>query len=164
MSQLTESTAEALPTSQAAGLARVIDLQARWENLRDSAGKPPSDYTAPDLHGRQKAYEAFRAARADYTSKFRPIEVPETSLNTAERVAAWSRSVRAVFRRAEGGECPAAAVEKAYRLADKIASRLKQQPVERGPLATMADAVAALDEVVQWCDAQAAPAPIAAVA
>ena len=164
MSQLTETIADALPPAQAAGLARLIDLQARWENLRDNPGKPPSEYTAPDLHGRQKAYEAFRAARADYTSRYRAIDVPETSLNTPERVAAWSRAVRAVFRRAEGGDCPAAAVEKAYRLADRIASRLKRQPVARVALASMGDAVAVLDEVVRWCEAQATPSPIGAVA
>ena len=164
MSQLTEALAEALPPAQAAALARVIDLQARWENLRDNPGKPPSEYTAPDLHVRQKAYEAFRAARADYSTKFRAIDVPETSLNTPERVAAWAKMVRAVFGRADGGECPAAAVEKGYRLADKIATRLKRIPVPRGPLATIADAVAAMGEVVRWCEAQAAPAPVSAVA
>ena len=164
MSPLTETTAEALPPAQAAALARVIDLQARWENLRDNPGKPASEYTAPDLHGRQKAYEAFRIARAEYTGQFRAIDIPETSLNTPERVSAWCRAVRVVFRRAEAGDCPAAAVEKAYRMSDRIAARLKRQVIVRGAMANLTDAAAALDAVVEWCDAQAAPPLIGAVA
>src|SRR5437773_8000813 len=122
MPQLTETIAANLPQAQAAGLARVIDLQAQWENLRDKPGRPASDYTTPDLHGRQKAYEAFRVVRAEYAAQYRAAEVPEMTLNTPERVAAWCRAVRAVFRRAEVGRGPVAAGEKAYRIADRIAN------------------------------------------
>lgn len=155
MSQLTESVAENLPQAQAAGLARVIDLQAQWENLRDKPGRPASDYTTPDLHGRQKAYEAFRVVRAEYAAQYRAAEVPEMTLNTPERVAAWCRAVRAVIRRAEKVQGPVAAVEKAYRMADRIAVRLQREPIARGPLGSLADAIESLDAVIQWCDALA---------
>ncbi|HEY3787517.1 MAG TPA: hypothetical protein VGL71_01625 [Urbifossiella sp.] len=153
MSQLSEAAIEKFPPAQAIGLARVIDLQARWENLRDKAGRPASDYTTVDLHGRQKAYEAFRVVRAEYASRYRAAEVPETTLNTAERVSAWCRAVRAVFLRAESGDCPAAALEKAYRMADRIAVRVKADPVTRESLGNLADAIRALDSLIQWCDA-----------
>ena len=163
MAQFTESAAEHLPQAQAAGLARVIDLQARWENLRDKPGRPTSDYTTPDLHGRQKAYEAFRVVRAEYAARYRSAEVPETTLNTAERIAVWARAVRAVFRKAEAVDCPASAMEKVYRMIDRLAARLNAAPIARGPLGSLADAILALDSVILWCDALAAPqAPLAA--
>ena len=49
MSPLTEDAAVTLSPAQAAGLARVIDLQARWENLQDNPGRPISDYTSPEV-------------------------------------------------------------------------------------------------------------------
>ena len=61
--------------------------------------------------------------------------MPELTLNTPDRVGAWCRAVRAVFRRAEpvgvGSDRPTHAVEKAYRLADRIAARLKTSPLGR---------------------------------
>ena len=157
MSQLTESVAETLPQAQAAGLARVIDLQAQWENLRDKPGRPASDYSTPDLHGRQKAYEAFRVVKAEYAAQYRASEVPEMTLNTPERVAGWCKAVRAVFRRAETGPGPVAAVEKAYRMADRIALRLKVEAIARNPVGTATDAIASLNAVIQWCDMLALP-------
>ena len=164
MSQLTESVAENLPQAQAAGLARVIDLQAQWENLRDKPGRPASNYSTPDLHGRQKAYEAFRVVKAEYAAQYRASEVPEMTLNTPERVAGWCRAVRAVFRKAEAGQGPVAAIEKAYRMADRIAVRLKLEPLSREMLSGTTDAITSLNSVIQWCDALSAPMPLKAVA
>ena len=77
-------------------------------------------------------------------------------MNTPVRVGVWCRVVRAVFRRARpeaGTDGPTHAVEKAYRLADRIAARLKVEPVGRGsPPDSIGSAVGALDAVTLWCD------------
>ncbi len=56
---------------QAAELAAVVELEARWENLRTGAPKPtPAAPTIQDLHGKQKAYEAFRLKLAAYNKRY----------------------------------------------------------------------------------------------
>lgn len=161
MSQMSEHAAETLDPAQAAELVRVIDLQARWENMRAEPTGADGGYSTPDLHGRQRTYEVFRSRLAAYTARYKAAEVPETTLNTPGRVGVWCRTVRAVFRRARheaGAECPTHAIEKAYRLADRIAARLKVEPVGRGsPPDGIAAAVGALDAVILWCDELAAP-------
>src|SRR5688572_8363148 len=102
MSPLTESTVGNLPAEQAIALARVLDLQARWECLlADAAG----GFSTPDLHDRQRAYELYRSRRAEYDARYSIVPVPETTLNTPQRIATWCRIVRGLFHRA-GGECP----------------------------------------------------------
>ncbi len=163
MSQMSENVAEKLDPTQAAELVRVIDLQAKWENMR---GAPTgvggnSGFSTPDLQGRQKAYEAFRVKLAAYTARYRAAHVPEVTLNTPERVGMWCRAVRAVFRRAgaEFAEYPAHTVAKAHRLADRIAVRLSKEPAERDASATgLATAIRNLDSIIQWCDHLSGPA------
>ena len=135
----------ALAPDQAAALVRVIDLQARWEcQLADASGGG----SVPDLQARQKAYEAYRARRAEYDARYGAGAVPETSAGTPDRLAGWCRAVATVVRRAGGAVLPAA-VEKAYRLADRVAGRQGAEPVRRGP---GGDAAGALDAVAGWCD------------
>lgn len=154
---LTEAV-EKLDAPQASDLMRVIDLQARWENLRIDPTERVADFSVSDLHGRQKAYEAFRVKLEAYTARYRATLLPEMTLNAPERVAAWCRVVAAIVRRAEG-DCPVHAVAKAHRLADRIAARLKKEPVGRAPLEKIEDAVPALEAVAAWCDGLAA-APV----
>jgi hypothetical protein len=162
---MSESAAEMLDPAQAAELSQVIDLQARWENMRDDPERVGVGFSTPDLQGRQRAYEMFRARLAAYTARYRAAQVPELTLNTPDRVGAWCRAVRAVFRQAEpgaGSNRPTHAVEKAYRLADRIAARLKTGPVGRevSPGGTPS-AVRNLDAVIRWCDGLSGPpAPI----
>jgi hypothetical protein len=161
MAQMSEQAAEKLDPAQAAELVWVIDLQARWENVRAGPAQADGGYSTPDLHGRQRTYEAFRSRLAAYTARYKAAEVPETTLNSPDRVAVWCRAVRAVFRRAgheAGTECPTHAVEKAYRLADRIAARLKVEPVGRGsPPDSIGTAVGALDAVILWCGVLVGP-------
>ena len=161
MAQMSEQAAEKLDPEQAAELVRVIDLQAQWENTRAEPARPDGGYSTPDLNGRQRTYEAFRSRLAAYTARYKAAEVPETTLNTPQRVGVWCRAVRAVFRRAgheAGTDCPTHAVEKAYRLADRIAARLKVEPVGRGsPPDGIGAAVGVLDAVILWCDGLVAP-------
>jgi len=165
MSQMSETVAEKLEPAQAAELVRVIDLQARWENMRGSptATGGNAGFSTPDLQGRQKAYEAFRVRLAAYTTRYRAAHVPEVTLNTPERVGMWCRAVRAVFRRAgqEFTEYPANIVAKAHRLADKIAARVGKEPAEReASIAGLPTAIRNLDAIISWCDALSGPAMI----
>jgi hypothetical protein len=149
---LTEAAVERLDPAQAADLARVIDLQARWENLRVHPTRPAAEFSVADLHNRQKAYEAFRVRMEAYSARYRAARVAEPTLNTAGRVGAWCRVVAAVFRQAgPSGECPAEAVAKAYRLADAIAARLEREPVGRESPESITDAIRALDALGRWC-------------
>ncbi len=160
MAQLTALTAGALAPEQAAELARVMELQACWENVRD-------DSTAGGVAGlreRQRRYDAFRAALAGYASRNRAADLPELTLSSPERVGGWCRAVRAVCRKAgPTAEAPVQVIEKAYRLADRIAARLKVAPADRSDHREgMTGAVEALDAIVAWCDGLGAPRPIAA--
>ncbi|VTU02843.1 unnamed protein product [Gemmataceae bacterium] len=160
MSQLSETVAEKLEPAAAAELARVLDLQARWENMRGTPSGAPG-FSTPDLHGRQKAYDAFRTRLAAYTAKYTAPHLPEVTLNTPERVGMWCRAARAVLRRAgaEPVEYPAHLISKAHRLADKVAVRLGKPPADReAGAATLAAAVRNLDAVVEWCDQLSGPA------
>ena len=163
MSQMSENVAEKLEPAQAAELVRVIDLQARWENMR---GNPTSaggnaGFSTPDLQGRQKAYEAFRVKLAAYTARYRASHVPEVTLNTPERVGMWCRAIRAVFRRAaqEFTEYPGHTVMKAHRLADRIAARLGDEPASRETTVEgIAAAIRNMDAIISWCDRLTGPA------
>ena len=92
MPEPTETPAGTLEPAQAAELALLVELEARWENLR----KPPSPtpevpYSTQELHGRQKTYEAFRARLAAYNQRYRPAHIPELLLNTPARLGLWCR-------------------------------------------------------------------------
>ena len=76
---------------QAVELAVVVDLEARWENLRTAAQHQDVPSTVHDLHGKQKAYEAFRVKLAAYNKRFAPAHIPELLLNTSVRLGTWCR-------------------------------------------------------------------------
>ncbi|MCE9560886.1 MAG: hypothetical protein K8U57_02415 [Planctomycetes bacterium] len=169
MSQMSENVAEKLDPVQAAELVRVIDLQARWENMRSNptGAGGNAGFSTPDLQGRQKAYEAFRVKLAAYTARYRAAHVPEVTLNTPERVGIWCRAVRAVFRRAsqEFTEYPGHTVMKAHRLADRIASRLANEPAAReASVEGIAAAIRSMDAIIAWCDRLTGPTVLRAIA
>jgi hypothetical protein len=150
VTQITETAAGRLTPARAAELARVLDLQSRWENLR-ADGTP----STAQLQALQAAFEAYRARMAAYAGD-RGEPVPELSPAQPSRLGAWCRTVRAVLTRAEGGVYPAHVVEKAQRVADRIAARVKAAPVAREAPADLAGAIRQLDAVIAWCDAQGA--------
>jgi hypothetical protein len=149
---LTPHTAAELSPEQAADLARVLDLQAGWENHRHDA--VAGDAHGPGLRERQRRYEAYRAALAGYAARHRPIDLPELNLSTPERVAGWCRAVRAVCRRAgPAADAPSQVAVKAHRLAGRIAARLGVDPASRdGHPEGMDGVIAGLDAIVAWCD------------
>jgi hypothetical protein len=149
MPQLTHGNAEKLSPEQAAGLIRVLELQARWENHRDDPAR--SAASIPDLHDRQKAFNAFQVAWNGYSAKYRPAWLPEPTQNMPDRLAIWCRTLRAVFQRVEAG-CSTQVMAKVYRLVDRIAVRVGKEPVERGAAEDVAGAVRELDAVIAWCE------------
>jgi hypothetical protein len=157
MPDVREAVVENLGPEQAAELSLLVDLEARWENLRKS---PPGDAaahsTTQDLQGKQKAYEAFRARLAAYNHRHAPAHVPELLLNTPARLAAWCRRMRDLYLRVEHdprGHCPAHLLEKAYRWADRIGVRMNQGRVGRAaPPDTIGAAIRGLEALGHWCD------------
>lgn len=152
MAQLTPHIALALAPDQAAELARVMESQACWENLRDDPAV--ANAHGPGLRERQRRYEAFRSALTGYTARYPSVALPELTLNTPQRVAAWCRAVRTLGERAgTRAEPPVHLVGKAYRLTDRIAARLGVEVVVREEKGEGMDAAArALDAVIAWCD------------
>jgi hypothetical protein len=145
-----------LDPSQAAELSLLVDLEARWENLR----KVTLGHSLQDLQARQKAYDAFHAKLVAYNRRYTPTHVPELLLNTPLRLALWCRKMRDLYRQVEQlpqGHCPVHLLEKAYRCADHMATRLPTNPASR-PAAlpgTSHDTAGALEALAQWCDALA---------
>jgi hypothetical protein len=143
---MTEAAAERLTPVRAAELARVLDLQARWENLRDGGS-----HSTAQLQALQGAFEVYRVRMAAYTARNQTEPVPELMPTKPGRLGAWCRTVRAILRRADVSERPAHLVAKVHRVADRIAERLKAEPVRRAAPTDMADVLWELDAVIGWC-------------
>jgi hypothetical protein len=159
-----------LAPAQAAELSVLVDVEARWENLR-KAGPPPGA-GLQDLHARQKAYDAFHARMVAYNRQYTPPHASELLLNTPSRLALWCRRMHALFAQVEPapeGRCPVHLVEKAYRWADHVGTHRGQPLVARPPAppGTIREAIEALEAVARWCDGltpiAAAPEPGPAV-
>jgi hypothetical protein len=69
-------------------LAALVNLEARWENLRASrASAKPSSLL--ELQGNQRAYEIFHAKLIAYNKRQTPVHIPEKLINTAFRLEQW---------------------------------------------------------------------------
>lgn len=153
MPPLTARDAEKLSPEQATALVRVIDLQARWDGLLADKGQETSD-----LRPRQRANDAYQAALREYAARYRSASLPEPTHAVPDRLAAWCRTLRVVFARAEGGS-PTEVLGKVYRLSDRIAARMSRASVGRTPASDLGGAVRALDAVIAWCEALGPPTP-----
>jgi hypothetical protein len=152
-----ETTDGSLDPSQAAELALLVDLEARWENLRNTPTRTPEVPSATrELHCKQKAYEDFRTRLAAYNKRYAPAHVPELLLNTPARLGAWCRRMRDLYLRVEHeprGHCPAHLLEKAYRWADLVAARGNKGRVSRSlPPGTIRAAIRDLEDLARWCE------------
>ncbi len=146
-----------LDPAQAADLARLVDLEACWENLRKGPSPGPvAASLTQDLKARQKAYEAFHDKLLAYNKRYRPAHVPELLLNTPVRLSAWCRTMRDLYRQVEHAppaRCPVHLLEKANRCADRVAARLNgSRPGPSTPPSTIGAAIQELDLLIQWCD------------
>jgi hypothetical protein len=151
--------------AQAMELAVVVDLEARWENLRTPGSSAEGTSTIQSLHGKQKAYEAFRTKLAAYNKRFTPAHIPELLLNTSIRLAAWCRAMRKLYTKIEHdpqGHCPAHLLEKAYRWSDLVAAKESKARVTRSaPPTTISAAIRDLEVLSLWCEDSARIAPAA---
>ena len=157
MHEMREAVVRSLGPAQATALSLLVELEARWENMRTY---PPRAHEAGSvtqmLRGMQKAYAAFRGQLAAYNRRYTPAHVPERLLNTPPRLATWCRAMRDLYLAVEHDglvRCPVHLVEKAYRSAERISARLhKDLPSRSEPPATIRAASEALGALARWCD------------
>jgi hypothetical protein len=151
MLDLKEPISACLAPAQAAELSLLVDLEARWENLRLTL---PGDLR--DLHGRQKAYDAFHTKLVAYNKQYKPAHVPELLLNTPSRLSLWCKAMRELYLQLERdpkGHCPVHLLEKAYQRADTIGARMNTDSVNRStPPGTIRAVIGELEILGQWCD------------
>jgi hypothetical protein len=150
--------ASQISSLQATDLALLVDLEARWENLRlDQAANRGKTLTREELKQIQIAYEAFHGKLVVYNARYKPAHVPELLLNTAFRFQLWCRSLKGLFgvilQNDAQVSCPVHLLEKAYRCADRIADRASKERFARPPLSdSIAATVQDLDNLANWCD------------
>ena len=158
MPETREACVGNIDAAQAAELSLLVDLEARWENLRAArSGTPQVPSATPDLQAMQRAYAAFRAQLKAYRTRFSPTHAPELLLNTPARLGRWCRQVRDLHLRAghaARAHCPVHVLEKAYRWADRLAGRRGTERASRATPPGTAEAVIwDLEALAAWCDA-----------
>lgn len=150
---------------QAAELAVVVDLEARWENMRTTPQIHDAPPTIQNLQGKQKAYEAFRAKLTAYNKRYQPAHVPEMLLNTSIRLGLWCRAMRKLYARLEHesqAQSPVHVLEKAYRWADVVAGKEKRVRMARSAAPeSISAAIRDLDALALWCEDMVRMAPAA---
>jgi hypothetical protein len=151
------TAAAALSPAQATDLARLLDLQAEWQLLKDDG----RDHSTARLQGLQWTFEAFRLAQAAYAARYGAGPVPEGTPTTPARLAAWCRAARAIVHRADPapGGGPTHLAARAYQLADGLAGPAGRPPVVRAAEADAREALVAALEVVEASCAQARACP-----
>ena len=149
---------EEISAAQAAALTVLLDLEARWENLRATrSGTPQVPSATPDLQAMQRAYAAFRTQLRAYQARFSPTHATELLLNTPDRLGRWCRQVRDFHLRAghaAQAHCPVHVLEKAYRWADQLAGKRGAERASRAaPPGTAEAVIRHLEALAAWCDA-----------
>jgi len=157
MSEMREASVRTLDPVQATKLALLVDLEARWENLRKTPSQAAeAGATTQDLHCKQKAYDAFRAQLVAYNNRYTPAHVPELLLNTPSRLGIWCRTMRDLYLLVEHdpeGHCPVYLLEKAYRWANHLGTRMNKDRVNRSTSPdNIQAAIRDLEALGQWCD------------
>ena len=148
------------PVAQPSELSLLVDLEARWENLRaNRVLNGVKEETTSSLQHKQKAYEAFQSKLVAYNKSFKPAYVPGLLLNTPRRIGEWCRRMREVFARLEqgaGSPYPSHLMERAYRSANHVADRQQHERVLRPAAANeIAEAVRELEMLARWCESMA---------
>jgi hypothetical protein len=157
MQESREASVGNLDPAQATELSLLVDLEARWENLRKTPLRDQDvGSTTQDLQGKQKAYESFRAKLLAYNKMYAPVHVPELLLNTPSRLGKWCRTMRDLYLQVEHdpeGHCPVHLLQKAYRWADRVGVRMNKDRVSRSTApGTIRAAIRDLEALCQWCD------------
>jgi hypothetical protein len=163
MSAIPEAPADNHSSAQATELCLLVDLEARWENLRMHQRSATSKAASnrDELHQIQKAHEVFFAKLVAYNKKYKPVHVPEQLLNNARRLGVWCDNMRNLHLRVQHdskAHFPVHLMEKAYLRADRLADRIKRDRITRPVrLESIKAAINELEDMVQWC-ASLAPA------
>jgi hypothetical protein len=162
MLQMRESAVGNLDLAQATELATIIELEARWDNLRQTSES--HDAAFDDLQGKQRAYEAYRSKLVAYNQRYKAGYEVERSVSTPVRMEMWYKDMQILYRQVENGRpefYPVQLIRKAYRLADKLAVRLKKVPVNRTTPqgTTLRSAIEELEELARWCKIAAVESP-----
>jgi len=141
-----------LIASRTVDLALLVDLEARWENLR--SGPTNQQSTHQDLARKQRAYDAFQTELVKYNKKYPGGYVSAFHRNTPLRLAVWLRKMRDLYRPLDTQvPSPAHLLEKAYRSADVMAVRAGKERFSRAAaVETARAAVAELEALAGWCD------------
>jgi hypothetical protein len=154
---MSESSADRCSRSEE--LVVLVELEAHWENLR-AARTSAGPSSLQELQRNQRAYEAFHSKLIAYNKRHAPAHIPELLINTADRLEQWCDKMSALFAGlADGAAFPSQLLEKAYRLADRIATQKRCERAVR-PTPGARSAVRELQVLVKWCtelpDARAA--------
>jgi hypothetical protein len=139
-------------SSRGAELAVLVDLEARWENLRASrtSARPSS---LQELQTYQRAYALFHTRLVVYNKRHAPPHIPELLINTAARLEQWCKKLCALFATLDDQvPFPTHLLEKAYRLADMIATRTNRACTSRPALGEVRSAARELETLAAWCN------------
>jgi hypothetical protein len=144
-----------LESAQALELAHVVEMEASWENLRTNRVANRGKHAKDSLIAVQRSYEAHHSRLVAYNQRHRPAHVPEQLLNTPKRLRGWCLEMSDLFgivKADSTAPCPLSLLEKAYRRAEGIASRVRQAPpARRIPPQTIQAAIEDLQAVAVWC-------------
>ncbi len=158
MSANLELPAENRSSSQATDLCLVVDLEARWENLRMhyQSATPKMGSTRDELHQIQRAHEAFFTRLVAYNKNYKPAHIPEALVNNARRLGLWCRKMQELHRRVQHdskSRYPVHLLAKAYLWADRLADKIKRERIAR-PVRSdnIQAAIGELENLAQWCD------------
>jgi hypothetical protein len=162
MSTPKEASVKNLDPAQAVELSVLVELEARWENLRKIPSRTQGGKSVTQtLLGAQKAYDAFHSKLVSYNKQYTPGHVPEQLLNTPSRLSLWCRAMRDLYLQVAHdpkAPRPDELLEKAYRWADRISERVDKDRVSRPARpATIGTAIENLDALVRWCEYLASP-------
>jgi hypothetical protein len=168
---MSQAFASIVDPAQATSLARLVDLEACWENMRDNRARLPQATSAlQDLQSKRKAYDAFRTKLAVYNKRYKPAHIPELLLNTPSRLGLWCRAMRDLYVQVENdlqGYSPVHLLEKAYGWADRLSVRMTIPLAARSTRPRdIRAAIEDLEVLIRWCDELAnvaAPPPSHAI-
>ena len=165
MPAIIEAVALDPPSAQVTDLCLLIDLEARWENLRIhyQLATPRMGSTRDELHQIQGAHEAFFTRLVAYNKKYQPAHVPEQLLNNARRLGVWCAKMRDLQLRIQHNpksQYPVHLMEKAYLRADRLADRVKRDRIGRTVGSdNIQAAIVELEVLARWCDSLASAGP-----
>src|SRR5262249_19560278 len=143
--------------AQAGALAELVELEARWENLRYQPTPKGGPLPRETLVRKQMAHDVFQAKLRAYNRRYTPPHLPDVLLNPAVRLGKWCQAMRDLYRLIEpdlSARCPVSIVEKAYRWADRIARRTNRSLVAaQASPRFVGEVIAELESLSRWCAA-----------